>query len=83
MNKETITQILSPFINGEVPQNKRDWSKAINRAAKQVRPEETAQAISVLEGMYRDYTNPESTPADEIPGAHGLYQVLTARQAFS
>mgnify|MGYP001589649499 CR=1 FL=1 len=81
MDKEKLRNILAPFINGEITGKKKPWNEAITRAAEQILVDETDETISLLEEMY--YDPYAEKPRIEVPGAHRLYQKLTARKAFS
>lgn len=79
MDKVQILNMLGPFVKGEVPKN-RQWGKTLKQIAKQIPRGDTNDAISILESMFYNPFDPDSKPENDVPGAHGLYQELTARR---
>ncbi len=79
MDKVQIMDLLSPFIKGEVPKDK-GWHKALDKVSSQISDQDIESAIPILRKMFHNPLDPNSKPEDEIPGAHGIYQSLTARR---
>ncbi len=79
MDKAQIMVLLSPFINGQVPEDKR-WDRKLSKISRKIPDSEVDSAITILEEMFHNPFNPDSNPENAIPGAHGIYQRLIARK---
>lgn len=79
MDREGLIRLLKPFIDGKVPKDYR-WHRITASLARRIPDSELDETIGELSRMFHSPFNPDSRPESEIPGAHGLVQVLTARR---